>query len=373
MTERMPVGTEGLRNKAMKAWELGGFGRENLRMVEKDVRAPGNNEVLVKVSAVSLNARDKLLVEGAYNPDLAFPMVQGSDAVGVVVETGKNVTRVKHGDRVLTNFATRWLEGPPQSEESKYTLGNLISGALAEQIVIDEEIAVHAPAYLTDIEAATLPCAAVTAWYAVAEKAKIYAGQYAGQNAGQHAGQNAGQYAGQTVLVQGTGGVSLFALQIAAALGTEVIVTSSSDEKIERAKQMGAAHGINYVRQPDWEQAVLSLTAGKGADLIVEVAGGENLRRSLQAAKIGGHIALIGFLDGVTSEIPLFPFVVKQLTVSGSSVGPRAAFEEMLRSFEKWQLHPVIDTVYSFQDTLAAYDHLYRGAFGKIVISLNRD
>ncbi len=334
----------------MKAWELVGFGRENLRMVEKNVPELGDREVLIQVNAVSLNFRDKLLVEGAYNPDLTLPMIQGSDAVGMVVETGKNVTRVKRGDRVLTNFATRWIEGPPQLEESTYTLGNLISGALAEQIVIDEQIAVKAPAYLTDVEAATLPCAAVTAWYAIAEKAKISAGQ--------------------TVLVQGTGGVSLFALQIAAALGAEVIVTSSSDEKLERAKQMGAAHGINYVQQPDWEQAVLSLTAGKGADLVVEVAGGENLWRSLQAAKIGGHVALIGFLAGVTSEIPLFPFVVKQLTVSGSTVGPRAAFEDMLRSFEKWQLHPVIDTVYTFEDTLAAYDHLYRGAFGKIVISL---
>ena len=337
----------------MKAWELVGFGRENLRMVEKDVPQPGDNEVLVRVKAVSLNFRDKLLVEGAYNPGLTLPMIQGSDAAGVVVETGKNVTRVKRGDRVLTNFATRWLEGPPRLEESTYTLGNVLSGALAEHITLDEQIAVKAPAYLTDIEAATLPCAAVTAWYAVAEKAKISAGQ--------------------TVLVQGTGGVSLFALQIAAALGAEVIVTSSSEEKIERAKQMGAAHGINYVRQPDWERAVLSLTAGKGVDLVVEVAGGENLRRSLQAAKIGGRVALIGFLDGITSEIPLFPFVVKQLTISGSSVGPRSAFEDMLRSFERWQLRPVIDTVYSFADTLVAYDHLYRGAFGKIIISLSGD
>ena len=336
----------------MKAWELVGFGRENLRLVEKETPAPGDKEILVRISAVSLNARDKLLVEGAYNPDLAFPIVQGSDAVGTVVAIGKDVTRVQCGDRILTNFATRWLEGPPQTEESKYTLGNFASGVLAEQIVIDEEIAVQAPAYLTDTEAATLPCAAVTAWYAVAEKAKISAGQL--------------------VLVQGTGGVSLFALQIAAALGAEVIVTSSSDEKIERVKQMGAVHGINYAERPDWDQALLSLTSGKGADLIVEVAGGENLGRSLQAAKIGGHIALIGFLNGVTSAIPLFPFVVKQLTVSGSTVGPRSAFEEMLRSFTKWKLRPVVDAVYSFEDTRAAYDHLYRGAFGKIVIDLTR-
>ncbi len=218
----------------------------------------------------------------------------------------------------------------------------MMPGVLAEQTVIDEQIAVKAPAYLTDIEAATLPCAAVTAWYAIADQAKVSSGQ--------------------TVVVQGTGGVSLFALQIATALGAEVIVTSSSDEKLERAKQMGAAHGINYVRQPDWESAVLQLTSGKGAQVVVEVAGGENLARSLQAASIGGHIAMIGFLNGVSAQIPLFPFVVKQLTLGGISVGSRATFEQMLKRFEQWQLHPVIDAVYDFEDTPAAYQHLYRGA-----------
>lgn len=202
----------------MKVWELAGFGLEHLRLAECDVPEPANNEVLVEVSAVSLNARDKLLVDGVYNPALRFPMVQGSDALGTVLKVGKNVTRVQPGDRILTNFATRWLEGPPKLEESSYSLGSMISGVLAEQIVIDEQIAVKAPAYLTDIEAATLPCAAVTAWYAIADQAKVSPGQ--------------------TVVVQGTGGVSLFALQIATALGAEVIVTSSSDEKLERAKQL---------------------------------------------------------------------------------------------------------------------------------------
>ncbi len=336
----------------MKAWELSGFGLANLHMVEKDAPLPGDEEVAVQVSAVSLNSRDKLLVEGLYNPALAFPMIQGSDAVGIVVQTGEKVTRVKVGDRVLTNFATRWLDGPPQLEESNYTLGNLISGALAEQIVLHEDVLVHAPAYLTDVEAATFPCAAVAAWYAVVEKG------------------NSG--AGKTVLVQGTGGVSLFALQIAAARGADVIITSSSDEKLERAKRLGATQVVNYVQRPDWEKAVLDLTSGKGADLIVEVVGGENLGRSLQAAKIGGQVVLLGFLDGVTANISLFPFVVKQLTMSGISVGPRAAFEKMLLSFEQWQLRPVIDGVYSFEDTLRAYEHLYRGAFGKVVISLER-
>ena len=334
----------------MRAWQLEGFGRENLHIVDRDAPSVGETDVLLQVSAVSLNARDKLLVEGIYNPSLSLPMIQGSDAVGTVLQVGSKVTRVTPGDRVLTNFATRWLNGPPQLEESKYTLGSLISGALAEQIVIDQEIAVQAPAYLTDIEAATLPCAAVTAWHAMVEKAQLTAGQ--------------------TVVVQGTGGVSLFALQIAKSLGAEVIVTSSSEDKIERAKRLGAAHGVNYAQEPRWEKAVLELTSGKGADLIVEVVGGDNLARSLEASKIGGQIALLGFLGGTTSNIPLFPFAVKQLTVRANSVGPRSAFEAMNRAFASWQLHPVIDAVYSFDDTLAAYDHLYRGAFGKIVVTL---
>ncbi len=335
----------------MKVWELVGFGLDNLRMTDRDIPEPGNNEVLVQVSAVSLNARDKLLVDGIYNPNLHLPMIQGSDAVGVVVETGKDVTRVKRGDRILTNFATRWLEGAPQGEESAHTLGSVISGVLAEYIVIDEQIAVLAPEYLTDMEAATLPCAAVTAWYAVAEKANLSAGQ--------------------TVVVQGTGGVSLFALQIAAARGAEVIVTSSSDEKIERARQLGAAHGVNYTQQPAWDEAVLALTEGRGANLVVEVVGGDNLKRSVEATRIGGHVAVIGFLNGISSELPLFPFVIKQLTAGGTTVGPRSSFEAMLRSFAEWKLRPVIDTVYSFEETLDAYRHLYRGAFGKIVINLS--
>ncbi len=336
----------------MKAWELAGFGRKNLRLVEKDSPSPADTEVLMRVSAVSLNARDRLLVEGVYNPGLALPIIQGSDAVGTVIRVGHKVTRVKPGDRILTNFATRWLEGPPQLEESKYTLGNLISGALAEQIVVDEQIAVHAPAYLTDVEAATLPCAAVTAWYAMTEQFKVAAGQ--------------------TVLVQGTGGVSLFVLQIAKALGAEVIVTSSSDKKIERAKELGASHGINYLQHPNWENAVLAITFGKGVDFIADVVGGENLAHSVEAAKIGGHIALLGFLGGATSNIPLFPFAVKQLTLRSNSVGPRSAFEAMNRAFESWRLCPVVDAVYPFEETLAAYDHLYRGSFGKIVISFER-
>ena len=334
----------------MKVWELSGFGLDSLHMRQGNAPEPGDSEVLIQVRAVSLNARDRLLADGVYNPALKFPMVQGSDAVGRVINVGKKVTRVQPGDRILTNFATRWLDGPPRLEESSYSLGSFLPGVLAEQIVIDEQVAVQTPEYLTDVEAATLPCAATTAWYALAETAKVVPGQ--------------------TVVVQGTGGVSIFALQIAKALGCEVIVTSSSDDKIERAKRLGAAHGINYVRRPDWESSVLEITGGEGAHVVVETAGGENVEHSLRAAAIGGQIVMIGFLSGVSASFPLFPFVVKQLTFAGISVGSRATFERMLSAFERWQLRPVIDAVYDFTDTQAAYRHLYRGAFGKIVVQL---
>ena len=335
----------------MRVWELSDFGLDHLRLTERNAPEPRDSEVLVQVNAVSLNARDKLLVDGVYNPQLKFPMVQGSDAVGRVIKVGKKVTRVQPGDRIMTNFATKWLDGPPRGEESSYSLGSYLPGVLAEQIVIDEQIAVKTPDYLTDVEAATLPCAATTAWCALAETAKAVSGQVA--------------------VVQGTGGVSIFALQIAKALGTEVIVTSSSDAKIERAKQLGAADGINYVRQPNWEEGVSELTSGEGAHIVVETAGGANVEHSLRAAAIGGQIVMIGFLNGVSASIPLFPFVVKQLTFTGISVGSRATFERMLSAFEQWQLRPVVDAVYDFTDMQAAYKHLYRGAFGKIVVHLS--
>lgn len=332
----------------MKAWELRGVGRENLVLTDKPVPLVGPTDVLVRVGAVSLNYRDKLLVEGLYNPNLRFPIIQVADAVGEVVEVGRNVSRFRKGDRIITLYATKWIDGEPQGDENTHTLGSTISGALAEYIVLDEQAAVRAPEYLTDEEAAALPCAALTAWYALMDRGQLKAGQ--------------------TVLVQGTGGVSLFGLQIASAIGAEVIVTSSSDEKLDRAKRMGAAHGINYTRVPDWENAALALTAQKGVDHILEVVGGKNLGQSLKAIKPGGQISVIGLLADSTAEIPLFSLFRKQAVLRGISTGPRRALEEMTAAFSKIRLHPVIEYVYEFDDALSAYAHLYRGSFGKIVI-----
>jgi NADPH:quinone reductase-like Zn-dependent oxidoreductase len=332
----------------MRAWELRGFGRENLVLTDKPVPQPGPTDVLVRVSAVSLNYRDKLVAEGQYNPGMSFPMTQVADAVGEIVDRGKDVTRFKDGERVITQYATRWIDGEPRGDESTHSLGNTIHGALAEYLVLDQEALAHAPNYLSDEEAAAIPCAALTAWYALVEKGQLKANQ--------------------TVLVQGTGGVSLFGLQIASALGARVIVTSSSDEKLERIKALGASEGINYARTPEWEKEALRLTSEQGVDHILEVVGGKSLAQSIKAVKAGGTISVIGILESFSSEILLFPLLTKQIVLRGMTVGPRRALEDMIRAFDRFQLRPVIDTVYPFADTMAAYEHLYRGAFGKIVI-----
>ena len=335
----------------MKSWELTAFGLENLKPAERPVPKPASKEVLVRVNAVSLNYRDKLIYDGIYNPNLRFPVVQGADAAGEIVEVGKHVTRFRAGDRVVTHYATRWLDGEPQGEESVHTLGNTISGSLAEYVALDEQTLVAKPQYLTDLEASTLPVAALTAWMALVEKGQLKEGQ--------------------TVLIQGTGGVSIFGLQLATALGARVIVTSSSDEKLARAKTLGASSGINYSRIPNWEEAVLDLTAQKGVDHILEVVGGDNLARSIVAVKPGGQISVIGILRGLSSTIELWQVLRKQAVLRGiGGAGHRRAFEDMNRALSKFQLRPVIDAVYPFADTLSAYRHLERGAFGKVVIQV---
>lgn len=336
----------------MKAWQLRGFGRENLVLADVPNPQPGPSEVLIRVSAVSLNYRDKLVVEGLYNPDVIFPMTQVADTVGEIVEVGRDVTRMAVGDRVLTQYATRWIDGDPDGDEVVHTLGNTIPGGLAEYLVLDESAVVKAPKYLSDEEASTLPVAALTAWFSLVTEGKLTAGQ--------------------TVVLQGTGGVSLFGLQIAHALGARTIVTSSSDAKLGRVRSLGATETVNYARMPAWEKEVLSLTGGKGADHILEVVGGKSLAQSLIAVRPGGRITVIGILDGFTSEIPIFTLLRKQAVIRGMVTGPRRVFEEMNEALESLKIRPVIDAVYAFEDTLKAYEHLYRGAFGKIVIRVGK-
>jgi NADPH:quinone reductase-like Zn-dependent oxidoreductase len=335
----------------MRAWQLLGFGRENLKCVEVPVPKPGPSEILIRVHAVSLNYRDKLVAEGLYNPHVAFPMTQVADAAGKVVEVGSEVSQITVGDRVLTQYATTWIDGPPKGDEIVHTLGSVIPGGLAEYLVMKESAVVKAPRYLSDEEASTLPVAAMTAWFSLVETGQLSPGQ--------------------TVLLQGTGGVSLFGLQIAAAYGARPLILSSSDEKLERARALGAQGGINYLRKPEWAKEVLALTDMQGVDHVLEVAGGKSLAQSLEALKAGGRISVIGILDGVESAVPIFRLLTKQATIRGIVTGPRRAFESMNEKLQEIQIHPVIDKVYSFPDALAAYDHLYRGAFGKIVIRVH--
>lgn len=335
----------------MKAWQLTSFGRENLKLNDIPQPTPGPGEALVRIASVSLNYRDKLLSDGTYNPHLQFPITQVADAVGEVVALGPDTTRFKVGDRVVTSYCTRWIDGAPTSKESLYTLGNIIPGALAEYLVLTENALALAPSYLTNDEAAALPCAGLTAWYALVEKG--------------------GLTAGQTVLIQGTGGVSLFGLQIASALGANVIITSSSDDKLARAKALGAHHTINYKTHPDWEDEALALTNKEGVDHILEVVGGPNLARSIKAIKPEGQISIIGIIEGFDATIPLFSVIKQQALIRGISVGPLRALERMLKKFDELKLRPVIDSVYSFADAPKAYERLEQGAFGKIVIRVH--
>jgi NADPH:quinone reductase-like Zn-dependent oxidoreductase len=329
----------------------GAFGLDHLTLADRPDPQPGPGQVLLRMRAASLNYRDLLTVEGKYNPKQKLPLIPCSDGAGEVVEIGEGVSRVKPGDRVCGIFAQQWIAGEPTRDKVRSTLGGPLDGTLAERMVLSEEGIVKIPDHLTDEEAATLPCAAVTAWNALVTEG--------------------GVTAGDTVLVQGTGGVSIFALQIAKTLGARVIATSSSGEKLERARGLGASDGINYRETPDWGAKVKELTGGTGADLVVEVGGAGTLKQSLQAVRIGGRIALIGNLAGSVSEVPLPLIFMQRVRVLGILVGHRESFAAMNRAFALHGLRPVIDRVFPFEDARAAFDLMAAGGhFGKICVRI---
>jgi NADPH:quinone reductase-like Zn-dependent oxidoreductase len=333
----------------MKVYEIqGGFGFEALRLAERPQPRPGPGEVLIQVRAVSLNYRDLLVVKGVYNPKMALPRVPTSDAAGAVVETGPGVTRVKVGQRVAGLFMPLWLEGELTEAKGRTALGGSVDGMLAEYVVLSEESVVVVPDHLSDEEASTLPCAAVTAWNGLV-----------------HSG---GVRSGETVLVQGTGGVSLFALQLARLAGARVIATSSSDEKLARVKTLGASDGINYRATPEWGETVRQLTGGWGVDHVIEVGGAGTLAQSLRAVRTGGHVALIGVLSGYGQVNPL-PILMKGVRVQGIYVGSREMFEAMNHAVALHRLHPVVDRVFPFDRAVDAFRYMESAAhFGKIVI-----
>jgi len=333
----------------MKVYELRQFGIENLALVERAEPQPGANEVVVKFHAASLNYRDLLFVKGLYNPKARLPAVPFSDGAGEVVAAGANVKKWQVGSRVCPIFTQAWIEGSLTAEKRRTTLGaGDVEGVLREYGAFDENSLVEIPEHLSFEQAATLPCAGVTAWNAL-----IVSGQVK---------------AGDSVLTLGTGGVSVFALQLAKMHGARVIATSSSDEKLEKAKRLGADEIINYKRTPDWDKEVLRLTDKLGIDHVVEVGGAGTLSKSLNAVRIGGHVAVIGILAGA-GEFDPRSILMKAVRMQGLLVGSRRMFEEMNKAVESNGLKPVIDKTFAFEDAAAALRYMETGAhFGKVVV-----
>jgi NADPH:quinone reductase-like Zn-dependent oxidoreductase len=341
----------------MYAYPITQFGVDHLERVELPMLQTAPGMVLIKVHAVSLNYRDLMIVKGLYNPKMALPRIPCSDGAGEVAAIGEGVNRVRVGDRVCGIFMQRWLEGRLTAEKSKAALGGDVDGMLAECVLLDQDGVVRFPEHLSYEEAATLPCAAVTAW-----------------NALHHAGEPASAaLPGETVVIQGTGGVSIFALQFAKLLGASVIGTSSSDEKLTRAYGLGLDAGCNYKEHPEWSGWVSDVTGGQGADRIIEVGGAGTFGQSLRATRVGGTIAQIGVLSGATTSEPLAltPILHKQLRVQGIYVGSRAMFEEMNAAIATDRLRPVIDRVFGFDQVREAFLHMQSAShFGKIVIRM---
>jgi NADPH:quinone reductase-like Zn-dependent oxidoreductase len=343
-------------SETMKRWQLPSFGLTKLEMAEGPVPTPRSHDILIRVAAASLNYRDRLVVEGKLLPDRpAMPFVPVSDMAGEVVAKGAEVRRFKIGDRVLGNFWTQWIDGEPPPEMARHglSLGGPLPGVLAEYVALDEAIAVKAPASLTDQEASTLPIAALTAWFALVETGRLKADH--------------------TVLVQGTGGVALFGLAIARAFGARVIVTSRGAGKLTRAAALGASDVIDTNATPDWSVAALELTGGRGLDHVLELIGGDNLRQSAAALASGGRIAQIGFLEGSEIALSVVPMMLKRAIIQGITVGHRRAFEDMNRAIDQHGIKPAIDAIYGFADVPAAFDHLRRGPFGKVVIGISNE
>ncbi|NOY90838.1 MAG: NAD(P)-dependent alcohol dehydrogenase [Deltaproteobacteria bacterium] len=336
----------------MRAWELrDAFGLEHLTLVDRQSERLGPGQVRVKLRAAALNYRDLLVARGHYDPRQRLPYVPLSDGVGEVVEVGGDVTRVAVGERVAGCFAQGWIAGEPSLERLRRTLGSNLDGCLREEMVIDAEGVVRVPAQLTDVEAATLPCAGLTAFSALFTLG--------------------GLRAGQSVLVLGSGGVSVFALAFARVAGARVIATTSSKDKAERLRALGAEQVLNYREEPAWGRRVRELTGGRGVDLVVEVGGAGTLAQSLKAVRPGGMIALIGVLAGTQEKLNILPAVMKQVCMQGVLVGHRDGFEAMNRAIESSGLRPVVDRVFPFDDAPAAFSHLASGEhFGKVVIEV---
>ena len=333
----------------MRSAVIPAFGLDNLTLADRPEPTAGPGQVVVAVKAVSLNYRDLMVARGQYNPRMPLPRVPCSDCAGEVVAVGDDVASVKVGDRVCGTFMQDWADGQLSESAAKTALGGAIDGVLAERVVLSEHGVVPVPGHLSFEEAATLPCAAVTAWNALTTDFEV---------------------SGKTVLLQGTGGVSVFALQFAKTLGARVLITSGHDDKLARALQMGADAGVNYKTTPDWDKWARQQTNGAGVDLVVEVGGAGTLDRSVKAVRHGGRVALIGVLASGGTVDPI-GILMKGVTVRGIYVGSRAMFTAMNRHISQHQIRPVIDRVFPFDQFAAAFRHLEAaGHFGKVVVKV---
>lgn len=327
------------------------WGLDQIKVVDLPDPKPGPGEVLVRMRAVSLNYRDLLMVGGIYGrgPTQGGAIIPFSDGCGVVEAIGEGVTRFQVGDRVATMFFQGWVSGPPTLAKISTSLGFPIPGAGRELGVFSQEGLSKVPDFLTDQQVACLPCAALTAWRGLFEDARLKPGD--------------------TVVLQGTGGVSIFGLQFAHAAGYRTVITSSSDEKLARAKALGADHLVNYRQEPEWSKPVRAATGGVGADMILEVGGGGTIEQSMRAVKIGGHIAIIGVVAGMGDPFNPAALIGNSAKMQGLSVGSREAFEAMCRAIDQHRIGPVVDKVFPWTEARAAFEAMQRGEhFGKIVL-----
>ncbi|MBF0279129.1 MAG: NAD(P)-dependent alcohol dehydrogenase [SAR324 cluster bacterium] len=333
----------------MKVIELQSFGIEGLHSSEHPIPEPGPGQVLIKMKAASLNYRDLLMVLGKYSRKLPLPIVPISDACGEIMALGEGVSRVRKGDRVAPLFFPDWISGDPTPERTQTALGAAHGGCLQEYMVLHEKSVSKVPRHLSDEEVATLPCAALTAWRSLFVEGKIKAGD--------------------SVLIQGTGGVSIFGLQFAKMVKAEVILTSSSDEKLEKGRSLGADHLINYKVHEKWYKTVQEITGGRGVDHVIEVGGAGTLFQSLMSLRPGGHVSIIGVLAEASMDTPITAMISKQARVVGISVGNRDHFEEMCRAIEIDQLKPVVSHVLPFDQAIEALKLMEQGGhFGKICL-----
>lgn len=329
----------------------GDWGINNLRLSTRPDPRPGPGQVLLRMRASSINYRDPIVPERGYGSQSGnLPLIPVSDGVGEVIETGAGVTRVKVGDRACPAYFQTWISGEPNTNRLTQSLGGPLDGTMAELMCLSEEGVVKIPEYLSNLEASTLPCAALTAWSALIEYGRIKPGEQ--------------------LLIQGSGGVALFALQFAKILGAQVTVISSSEAKIERLKAMGADATINYSETPEWGKAARALTDNNGFDHILEVGGEKTLPQSLRCIRPGGTLSMIGILSGAAMSASLGLIITRQVRLQGITVGHRDGLESMMRAMSQHHVRPVIDKVFDFEELKESFSYIKSGQqFGKICIN----